>query len=108
MEVNQTEIDSVITSRNAAAAAAIALIEQNKQQALATLNKKYAISDRFKSTAGIIGIVSLASLIALILVIDFINLMIYIFGEATSDTKSSPKAVKNHKSQKKLRYAYTP
>ena len=87
----QTEVDEIVGNRTAAAAAQIAQIQAQKAAKLAELNKQYAVQDKIKNTAGIIGVVSIFTLCSMIISIDVFNLVIYLCFENNKAVKQSEK-----------------
>jgi hypothetical protein len=98
IKVFESEIQTIVTERNEAAAIKIEQIRNNTKLQLDKLNVKYAISDTIKMTSGFIAIGTLSSLASLLIINECINLFKYLFGKEISlDVKRRKNSNNNDK-----------
>ena len=90
--ISEEVIAEIVEQRTAAAAAQIAQIEVQKKARLAELDKQYAVQDKIKNTAGIIGLVSIFTLCSVIISLDLFNLIVYLCTKQKIDKVRSKSA----------------
>jgi hypothetical protein len=87
--LSEEVIAEIVEQRTAAAVAQIAQIEAKKKARLAELDKQFAVQDKIKNTAGIIGLVSIFTLCSVIISLDLFNLIVYFCTKQNIDQVKS-------------------
>jgi hypothetical protein len=95
----ESEMISIVTARNEAAASQIAQIRNNTKNQIEALKVKYGIPDTIKTTSGFIALISLGTLALFVMFTDSLK---YLFcRNKAGDDFAKPK-------NKKIKLVYVP